>query len=101
MSNRTQAHPHTEHHVQSKDCEAVLVCAEEPLRSELAGLLVTRGYEPIVSTTPLQTVRSLLESGDRIGFALISSDLPPSWIMGICEYLADEYPAIRRAMLKS
>ncbi len=87
--------------VEHRDRDAVLVCAEEPLRSALAELVRTRGYDLVVSTTPLQTVETLLASGDRIGYALIASDLPQGWGHGLCEYLADEYPTIRRAVLSA
>ena len=40
-------------------------------------------------------------SARRIGYALIASDLSQGWGLGLCEYLADEYPAIRRAMLSA
>jgi hypothetical protein len=83
----------------SADRDAVLVCADEPLRSALAELVRTRGYGLVVSTTPLETVEVLLEAGARIGYALIASDLPNGWGAQLDAYLADEYPAIRRAIL--
>jgi len=59
------------------------------------------GYEPRVSVTPLQAVEALLESGRSIGHALISSALPNDWGRGLHEYLADEYPHVRRVMLSA
>ena len=79
--------------------EAVLICAAEPLRSALVELARTRGYEPCESATPLEAIEALLEDGDRIGHALISSDLPDQWGRGLDELLAEEYPHVKRYLL--
>lgn len=79
--------------------EAVLICAAEPLRSALVELARTRGYEPREAVTPLQAVEALLEAGDRIGHALISSDLPDRWGEGLDELIDEEYPHVKRYLL--
>jgi hypothetical protein len=76
------------------DRELVLVCAEETLRSALAELVCARGYEPRVPATPLQAIEALIDSGDRIGWALLASDSGP----GLHDFLADEYPEVRRVL---
>jgi len=81
--------------------DGVLVCANEPLRSELAELVRARGFEAIVSVAPLQAIEALLHDGERICHALIASDLPQGWGHGLREFLADEYPHVRSALVSA
>ena len=77
--------------------ELVLVCAEEPLRSALAEFVRGRGYEPRVPATTLQAIEVLIDSGDRIGWALLASDAGTA----LHEFLADEYPDVRRVLVSA
>lgn len=81
--------------------DTVLVCADEPLRSALSELARTHGYQAHVSATPLQAIEALQDSKLRVRHALISSTLPHDWGRGLHEFLADEYPDVRRVMLSA
>lgn len=85
------------HRATSRDI--VLICAIEPLRSALVELARVGGYEPYESATPLQAIEALVARGDRIGHALIASDLPHRWGERLAELIAEEYPHVQRYLL--
>jgi hypothetical protein len=77
--------------------DSVLLVADEPLRDVLLELARERGYEPYWFSLPLDAIYCLVRRGERIGHALIESDLP--WSDELCMLLADHYPHIRRILL--
>ncbi len=82
---------------QSEPREAVLVIAEEPLRSQLAAAARERGYEPVAKQTPLDAITALERLAGKIAYAVISSQA--RWGLALRELLADEYPNVRPVML--
>lgn len=73
------------------------MCDTSSLRAALAELGRANGYKVLACATPLDVIQTLLQLGDRIRHAIISSE--PRWGLGLPEFLSDEYPDIERIML--
>lgn len=78
---------------------ALLLAAEEPLRGLLLELAYSSGYDAFACETPLDAIDTLVEIGDRIACAIVSS--ASRWADGLGEFIADEYPHVERILIES
>ena len=52
------------------------------------------GYDAIACDTPLEVIRTLVNDGDLVAYAIVPPDA--SWSAGLIEFLEDEYPHVGR-----
>lgn len=77
--------------------DVVLLAAEEPLCGLLQELARANGYRAFACETPLDAVDTVVELGDRMACAIVSSSA--RWADGLAEFLADEYPHVERILI--
>jgi len=78
---------------------AVLLMIEEPaLQAAIGNALCSWGYRLIARSTPLDAVQSVVD-GPPLRAAIVSAGLPHGGGQAVLDYLADECPQVRRALL--
>ena len=75
----------------------MLLVAEEPLCGQLLEMAHENGFDAFACETPLDTIDTLVELGDRVACAIVSS--ATKWADGLGEFLADEYPHVERILI--
>lgn len=78
--------------------DIMVIVANEPLCGVLLELAEVNGLDAFACETPLDVIRTLIDIGDRIACAVVSSTT--EWGEGLAEFLADEYPSIDRVLLE-
>ena len=78
--------------------DVMLLVAEDPLCRILLELAHANGYDAFACETPLDTIEMLIEVGNRVACAIVSSSA--RWADGLGEFLADEYPQIERILVE-
>ena len=79
--------------------DVMLLVAEEPLCGLLLELAYENGYDAFACETPLDAVDTLVELGERVACAIVSSSA--KWAEGLGDFLADEYPHVERILIES
>jgi len=77
--------------------DRVLIFASEPLRSALVDFVRDQGYEPRITTTPLQAIGELLDEDHPVGAAVIAEELPDGRAM--LDLIGEEFPDVSRVYL--
>lgn len=77
--------------------DVMVLVADEPVRSMLWEIAMKNGFDTFACRTPFEVVDTLVELGDRVECAILDSEAP--WSGGLAEFLADEYPLVRRVLL--
>ena len=78
--------------------DVMLLVAEEPLCGLLLELAHANGYDAFACETPLDAIDTLVEIGDRVACAIVSTSA--RWADGLGEFLADEYPHVERILIE-
>ena len=77
--------------------DIMLIVADEPVCGMLLEIAAINGFDAFACETPLDVVDTLIEIGDRVACAVVSSST--QWGNGLAEFLADEYPSIQRVLI--
>ena len=77
--------------------DIMLIVADEPVTGMLLELAHINGFDAFACETPLDVIDSLVQIGDRVACAVVSSKT--DWGQGLGDFLADEYPAIQRVLI--
>jgi hypothetical protein len=77
--------------------DAVLVVAREPLLAAIVEHARLAHLECYTPATRLDAIRTLEKHGNRIAYAIVTSD--PPWGFELRQLLAHDYPAIERIAL--
>jgi hypothetical protein len=79
---------------------AILLMIDDPVTQLAIGRAVHgRGYHTIARTTPLDVLQGLMEPGPPLRAAIVSAGLPHGAGQDVLEFLAQERPLVRRALL--
>jgi hypothetical protein len=79
--------------------DVMLLAAPEPLCGALLELAHASGYDAFACETPLDAIHTLVEVGDRVACAIVSS--AARWADGLGEFIASEYPQVERILIES
>lgn len=77
--------------------DIMLIVANEPVCGMLLEIAHINGFDAFACETPLDVIDTLIEIGDRVACAIVSSTAP--WGAGLGDFLADEYPTIQRVVI--
>jgi hypothetical protein len=83
--------------LQHQDLGIMIVVADEPLCGILLELADSNGFDAFACETPLDVVDTLVQIGHRVVCAVVASSI--AWGEGLAEFIADEYPHVRRIQL--
>lgn len=77
--------------------DVMLLVSEEPLTGVLLELAYLNGFDAFACRTPLDVIDTLVELGDRVACAVLSTGA--TWSTGLPDFIADEYPHIQRVVV--
>lgn len=79
--------------------DIMLIVAQEPVCGMLLEIAHINGFDAFACETPLDVIDTLIEIGDRVACAVVSSTT--EWGAGLADFLADEYPSIQRVLVEA
>ena len=83
-----------------RDSQPVLLMVDDPDEQRAIGReLIDRGYRVISRSTPLDALQRLEEDSDEVCAAVISAGLPNGGGLDVLNFLAEERPSVRRAVM--
>ncbi len=79
--------------------DVMVIVAGDPLYEVFSELAVANGFDTFACQTPLDAVDTLVQVGDRVACALVSSDT--KWGEAFAHFLADEFPHVQRILVEA